>query len=100
PGSPHQPLPPPRRPGPRAICRLDPDAPAARPRQQRTRRCVQVRPQDDGMATLELYAPADTVTAMMATLTRIAGRREQGDTRTLDQRRAATLANLVFNAAG
>jgi hypothetical protein len=52
------------------------------------------------MATLELYAPADTVAAMTATLTRLAQQRAEGDTRTLDQRRADTLAALVLAAAG
>jgi Domain of unknown function (DUF222) len=36
----------------------------------------------------------------MSTLTRIASTREEGDTRTLDQRRADTLATLVLAAAG
>jgi hypothetical protein len=84
----------------RAVCRIDPDATAARHQRERARRCVQVRPEPDGMATLELYAPADTVAAMTATLTRLASQRLDGDTRTLDQRRADTLAALVLAAAG
>jgi hypothetical protein len=84
----------------RAICRIDPDSMAARHAQERARRRVQMRPEADGMATLELYAPADTVAAMAATLTRLAGQRAEGDTRTLDQRRADTLAALVLAAAG
>ncbi|HEV3172429.1 MAG TPA: DUF222 domain-containing protein [Actinocrinis sp.] len=84
----------------RAICRIDPDNMAARHQHERARRRVQVRPEPDGMATLELYAAADTVAAMAATLTRLAGQRAEGDTRTLDQRRADTLAALVLAAAG
>jgi hypothetical protein len=84
----------------RAVCRIDPDNMAARHQHERARRRVQVRPEADGMATLELYAPADTVAAMTATLTRLAQQRAEGDTRTLDQRRADTLAALVLAAAG
>jgi hypothetical protein len=100
PRMPHQTLAATRRAVARAVHRLDPDGAAARHQQQRTRRCIQVRPLPDAMATLELYAPADTVAAMAATLTRLASERAEGDTRTLGQRRADTLANLVLAAAG
>jgi hypothetical protein len=51
------------------------------------------------MATLSLFTPADTARAMMATLDQHCGQRAEGDTRTLDQRRADTLTALVLTGA-
>jgi hypothetical protein len=52
------------------------------------------------MATLALYAPAPTGAAVMAALDRHAKPRTRGDQRTLDQRRADTLAQLVLASVG
>ncbi len=84
----------------RAILRADPEAAADRHRYQRTRRRVELRPEDDGMATLTAYLPAPTAHALMTTLTRLATNRPKEDARTLDQARADTLTTLILHGAG
>jgi hypothetical protein len=84
----------------RAVDKADPEAAAKRHSHERARRRLELFPENDGMATLSLYAPAQTADAMMATITRLAKRRATGDTRTLDQRRADIFAGLVLSAAG
>jgi hypothetical protein len=84
----------------RAIEKADPQAVAARHRHERARRRVQLRPENDGMATLCLYTPAQTADAIMTTLTRRAKKRAKGDARSLDQRRADLLASLVLSGPG
>jgi Domain of unknown function (DUF222) len=84
----------------RAVDKADPGAAAKRHGHERAQRRVQLWPENDGMATLALYAPAQTANAMMATITKLAKRRATGDTRTLDQRRADVLAGLVLSGAG
>ncbi len=87
----------------RAILRADPDAAAKRYRYQRARRRVELRPEDDGMATLSFYLPADVAQMAMRTLTEMARRakrnsKDGGDKRTLDQRRADLLPALLSRA--
>ena len=84
----------------RAILRADPEAAADRHRYQRTRRRIELRPEDDGMATLTAYLPAPTAHALMTTLTRLATNRPKDDARTLDQARADTLTTLILHGAG
>jgi hypothetical protein len=89
----------------RAIVRADPDAAARRHRHERARRRVELRPEDDGMATLSFYLPADVAQMAMRTLTEIAHAakrksKDSGDKRTLDQRRADLLPVLLTQATG
>ena len=88
----------------RAIVRADPDAAAKRHRHERARRRVELRPEDDGMATLSFYLPADIAQMAMRTLTEIAhsakrNNKNSSDKRTLDQRRADLLPALLHTAA-
>ena len=88
----------------RAIVRADPDAAAKRHRHERARRRVELRPEDDGMATLSFYLPADIAQMAMRTLTEIAHsakrkNKTSNDKRTLDQRRADLLPALLHTAA-
>ncbi len=94
----------------RAILRADPDAAAQRHRYERARRRVELRPEDDGMATLSFYLPADVAQMAMRTLTEMAQRAKRKnknknssdkcnlDERTLDQRRADLLPALLHGA--
>jgi Domain of unknown function (DUF222) len=84
----------------RAVKAVDPEAAAKRHQAECERRRVQVIPEEDGMATLALYAPAQTAAAMLAAVDRLARERTPGDERTLDQRRADTLAHLILSSAG
>jgi Domain of unknown function (DUF222)/HNH endonuclease len=86
----------------RAVLRTDPDAAAKRHEHERTRRRVELRPEDDGMATLSFYLPADIAQMAMRTLTALAlsaKRKNRSDKRTLDQRRADLLPVLLHHAA-
>jgi hypothetical protein len=84
----------------RAVLALDPEAAHARHLEQKNRRHVELRAEPDAMATLSLYTAAPTAAAMMAALDARAKPRSPGDTRTLDQRRADTLATLVLSSVG
>ncbi len=83
----------------RAVLAADPHSAQKRHQQQVTERRVVLYPEPDGMTTLALYAPAHTGTAMLAAIDTHAKARKEGDTRTLDQRRADTLARLVLGSA-
>ncbi len=88
----------------RAVLRADPDAAAKRYRYERARRRVELRPEDDGMATLSFYLPADVAQMAMRTLTEMAQRVKRknkygSDKRTLDQRRADLLPALLNRVA-
>jgi hypothetical protein len=87
----------------RAILRTDPEAAAKRHQHERTRRRVELRPEDDGMATLSFYLPADVAQMAMRTLTELANNakrtnKNSNDKRTLDQRRADLLPALLHTA--
>ena len=89
----------------RAVLRADPHAAATRHRYERARRRVELRPEDDGMATLSFYLPADVAQMAMRTLTTLAQcaqrtNKNSGDKRTLDQRRADLLPALLTRATG
>jgi hypothetical protein len=82
----------------RAVLRADPHAAEARHRHERTRRRVELHPEDDGMSTLAFYLPADIAQMAMRTLTALAQqakRKSSSDRRTLDQRRADLLPALL-----
>jgi hypothetical protein len=88
----------------RAVLRTDPDAAAKRHERKRERRRVELIPEDDGMATLNFYLPADVAQMAMRTLTELAHSakrkaKDSGDKRTLDQRRADLLPVLLHHAA-
>lgn len=89
----------------RAIQRADPQAAAQRHRYERARRRVELRAEDDGMATLSFYLPADVAQMAMRTLTTLAQsakrtNKNSSDRRTLDQRRADLLPALLNRSAG
>jgi len=84
----------------RAVLAIDPHAAHKRHTKETKKRRVVLYPEPDGMATLALYAPAQTGAAVMAALDRHAKPRTRGDQRTLDQRRADTLAHLVLASVG
>ena len=84
----------------RAVLAADPHAAHKRHTLQVKKRRVALYPEPDGMATLALYAPAQTGAAVMAALDRHAKPRTQGDERNLDQRRADTLTHLVLASIG
>ena len=84
----------------RAVVRADPQAAANRHRYERARRRVELRAEDDGMATLSFYLPADVAQMAMRTLTELAQNakrknKNSSDKRTLDQRRADLLPALL-----
>jgi len=88
----------------RAILRVDPHAAAKRHQRQRQRRRVELTPENDGMATLNFYLPADVAQMAMRTLTELAHgakrkAKDSSDKRTLDQRRADLLPVLLHHAA-
>ncbi len=85
----------------RAVVRTDPDAAAQRHRYERARRHVELRPEEDGMATLSFYLPAETARMAHSTLTAMAQRAKRhnpADRRTLDQRRTDLLPALLHSA--
>ena len=84
----------------RAVLALDAHAAHRRHVLETKRRQVMLYPEPDGMATLALYTPAHTGAAVLAALDVHAKQRTPGDTRTLDQRRADTLAHLVLSSVG
>src|SRR5579885_2540870 len=84
----------------RAVLAVDPQAAHKRHRLETKKRRVTLCPEPDGMATLALYTPAQPGAAVMAALDLHARQRAADDTRTLDQRRADTLAHLVLASVG
>ena len=84
----------------RAVLALDAHAAHTRHLLETKKRRVTLYPEPDGMATLALYTPAHTGAALLTALDVHAKPRAQGDTRTLDQRRADTLTHLVLSSVG
>lgn len=87
----------------RAVLRADPDAASHRHRFERVRRRVELRPEEDGMATLSFYLPAEVAQMAMRTLTALAQtakRKNSRDERTLDQLRADLLPALLQGTPG
>lgn len=80
----------------RAILVVDPDGEADRHSEQTKRRRVELRPEAHGMATLSIFTKAETARAMLNAVDAHCAKKEQGDSRTLDQRRADIVAALVL----
>jgi len=81
----------------RAVIAADPDGEARRHVEAKKRRRVQVRPELDGLATVGLHTTAETARAMLAAVDAQCRKKAKDDPRSLDQRRADTLAALVLN---
>ena len=82
----------------REVKRADPEISAKRHKRQRARRRVELFAEEDGMATLSFYLPADVAQMAMRTLTEMAQRvkrKNPTDKRTLDQRRADLLPAIL-----
>jgi hypothetical protein len=84
----------------RAVLAVDPAGAQRRHDAQAARRRVELRPEQDGMATLALYATAPSATAVLAAVSEHAGKAGPADERNVDQRRADALVRLVLTAAG
>jgi len=81
----------------RAVTAIEPDAIVARHHREVRRRGVQWWPEPDGMATLQLYAPAPDVQAVVGALTILAGDSTPDDPRTIDARRCDALRDLCLD---
>jgi hypothetical protein len=84
----------------RAVVAVDPHGAQVRHEAQREQRRVMLRPEYEGMATVELYTTAHLGAGIMAVIDRHAKNPALDDRRTLDQRRADTLADLILGGAG
>ncbi|WP_199424503.1 HNH endonuclease signature motif containing protein [Actinotalea solisilvae] len=73
----------------------DPDGAARRHDRARERRRVELQPAPDSMAWLTAYLPADDAVAIHTTLTALVADRAEGDSRSLDARRADALVDLA-----
>lgn len=83
----------------RAVIKVDPTAADSKFEQAVRERCVRAYPEPDGMATLSVTLRADHAMGAFAILTSLAERKEPGDERTLDQRRADILVEILNAAA-
>src|SRR6266545_4667484 len=82
----------------KAIARLDPDGAHARHQNRRADRRVVLYPMDDAMAELRAYLPAADATRVYRKVDQVAhAAAGPGDGRTMDQRRADTLTDLILN---
>jgi hypothetical protein len=79
----------------KAIISVDPDGAEERHEHARKGRRVAVNPEDDGMASLWALLPAPDATAAFEWLTRLARGCGADDSRTMDERRADLLADLL-----
>ena len=80
----------------RAVAAVDEEAAARRQRGAAKERSVRWWPERDGMARLEVYAPAPDVLAINDALDRLAGPREADDPRSLAARRVDALVALCL----
>lgn len=83
-----------------AVTTVDPNGAARRHTRAYAERRVEYRAEDDGMATLSLYTGAETARAMLNAIDGHCADPADDDTRTTDQRRADTMAALVFSSLG
>ncbi len=82
----------------KAIARLDPDGAHARHQNRKADRRVVLYPMDDAMAELRAYLPAADATRVYRKVDQVAhAAAGPGDGRTMDQRRADTLTDLILN---
>ena len=79
----------------RAIIAVDPDGAQERHEAARKGRRVALNPEDDGMASLWALLPASDALAAIEWLTRLARGLGTDDPRTMDERRADLLADLL-----
>jgi hypothetical protein len=84
----------------RAVLAIDPEGAQSRYVYEAARRHVELRPEEDGMATLCLYTTAEAGAAILAAVDRDARDCEPADGRSLNQRRADSLAALVQAGTG
>jgi hypothetical protein len=83
-----------------AVHEVDPEGAAERHAERAKQRYLEVRPEIDGMATLSVFLKAETAQAILAKVNAACAKRAKGDTRTLDQRRADTLTDMILTGAG
>jgi Domain of unknown function (DUF222)/HNH endonuclease len=82
------------------VHRIDGEGANARARKRRRDRKVVLSHEDDAMATLLVYLPAEIAAAVYARLDTIARKlKREGDDRTLDQLRADVLAELLLGTS-
>ncbi len=82
----------------KAIARLDPDGAHARHQNRKADRRVVLYPMDDAMAELRAYLPAADATRVYRKIDQAAhAAATPADGRTMDQRRADTLTDLILN---
>jgi hypothetical protein len=86
----------------RAVLRIDPKGAKARHEQRRAERKVELWPAEDGMADLHATLPAPQATAIYHRLDTLARNAGPGETRSMDQRRADAMVDLLLatNPAG
>jgi hypothetical protein len=83
----------------RAVHKVDPDGAEQRHEHAKKQRAVRMQPEEDGMATLRWHTTAELLVAAMEHIDEHARPRDATDHRTLDQRRADTLAHLIMRGA-
>lgn len=84
----------------RAVIDVDPRGAAERHAVAATRRRVELRAEDDGMATLSLHTTAPTARAILTTVDQHCANPAKDDPRTADQRRADVFAELLLSSVG
>ena len=80
----------------RAVARFDPDGAAARHRERKRDRRVEIWPCPEGMAELRAYLDAADATRIKLRLDAFAKAAAPGDERTMDQRRLDALTDLLL----
>jgi hypothetical protein len=83
----------------RAVHKADPDSAERRHEHAKKQRAVRMWSEEDGMATMRWHATAELVVAAMEHIDEHAQPRDADDHRTLDQRRADTIAHLILRTA-
>ncbi|WP_246127787.1 HNH endonuclease signature motif containing protein [Amycolatopsis rhizosphaerae] len=84
----------------RTVARVDPDGHARRCEERKRSRKVQLCHEDEGMATLYAYLPAEIATTIYTRVDRVARRlRSNGEERTLDELRADVFSDLCLGIA-
>jgi len=79
----------------KTVISVDPEGANARHESARHNRAVRVNPGEDGMSTLQASLSAEDAALVYATLSLIAKTFPKSDPRTMDQRRADTLVDLI-----
>ncbi|WP_246127815.1 HNH endonuclease signature motif containing protein [Amycolatopsis rhizosphaerae] len=84
----------------RTVARVDPDGHARRCEERKRSRNVQLCHEDDGMATLYAYLPAEIAATIYTRVDRVARQlRSRGEERTLDELRADVFSDLCLGVA-